>query len=783
MKTTIAKTALLLILTVGSTAMKGQNIQDILSKLNLFQQKHPEEIVYLQTDRSLFSPGERLWFSAYVIADIGERILGKELYVGIIDPYGTEVASAKYRIMGSHFQGDLDIPAQVSPGKYMLIAYTGWMQHSPADRIFTRELEIRRIAPPFTVQMLPATGVFKDGNRFNAGVICLDAKKRPLEVALRYSLTIDGNKVVQGTSKTDGEGKANVTVTLPAGSGALNPELNIEGTVDGVTQGSTVIIPTPENILKVAFFPEGGMLVAGTRRKIAFRAYNAFGKPVRIEAEVHDNNGPAGKVSTDNNGLGTFLLTPQDEQSYWLKVTVPSGIADTFALPEPLRSGVALSLKSHTAESLVFQFEQVNRRIQNYHFIAQMKGRVYWMESRRVNTSTELTVPLGDFPSGIAEVVVFDSALTSVSSRLVCVNPERRLTIQIIPDKSAYGPKEKIGLTLKSLDENGKPVPAEISLSAVSPAGASTYSDGGMFTWIALKTDLSGYVPIPSGFPEQGSGEVSLLDDLLITAKYSRFDWARVLRTMPGSAADVYPDSTGNTAWLNYNLQAAVHAKNQLALETIPGVAFPMQLPNDPAAWSQNGTSQAMPNLYNGRLSIPEIIYQIRPYSISNGKIFFDNNSISTLSYPEGAIIALNGKLTGTDITVLNGILPTDIDHISVSTRSADIQKYTSLNSVGVIEVFTKVNDQFKNKAEDAKNASAAGFRTPAVFEARAIRKPPFEGAQATLFWKPVIHTDANGTARLEFNNAKKASEISIRAEGTTATGLSGGQAITIPLP
>lgn len=779
MKTKHIKGALLLMLMGVSAAVQGQTVQDILSKMNLWQQKHPGEIVYLVSDRSVYAPGERIWFSASVIADIREQRLSKELYVGLVDPYGTEVAVAKFRVMDNQVKGDLDIPAETAPGHYLLMAYSGWMQNASAAQVFTREVRISRNAAPFSVQLKPLDGKYVPGSRVTTDIVCISSRNKPMEVPFRYTLKSDGNSLIQGNGKTNSEGKAVLQFTLP-GQISGDTRLQVEISKEGYTAGSTVVIPTAGNEVQVAFFPEGGSLVAGIRRKIAFRAYNAFGRPVKIEGEIHDSKGVAGKVASDEDGLGTFFLTPDEEQSYCMKITAPAGIADTFPLPDPKRSGVVLSLKSRLPESLTLQFEQVNKRIQNYHFIAQMKGKVYWMESRRVNTITDITLPLGDFPAGITEVAVFDSALTPVASRLFFVNSARRLTIEVIPDKPAYGGKEKIGLTIKTFDEHGKPVPAKVSLSAMAPAATGSTGEPGLFAWSALMADLAGYVPLPDGWSGRTPGEDGRFDDLLITAKYSRFEWTRLLRIDDRVPADQYPDSTGNTEWLNFNLQAVVQAKNKLALETIPGIPNVLQAQNDPASWGSAGGGTVPSDLYNGRLTLQEIIYQIRPYTVTNGMVYFDNSAIGSLSYQGGAIIVVDGKLMGTDITALNGILPTDVDHVNVSTRSADIQKYTSLNSMGVIEVYTKVNNQYKKSAEIEKPNPIKDFRQASVFDARAVKKQSYPGAPVTLFWQPLIATDATGSARIEFLNAKKAAEFGVFVEGMSESGLAGSQMLIL---
>ena len=62
-----------------------------------------------------------------------------------------------------------------------------------------------------------------------------------------------------------------------------------------------------------------------------------------------------------------------------------------------------------------------------------------------------------DIPAGIAECVAFDSAMNLVAKRLVFLNINKKLTVEITPDKLSYAPREKVSLAIEVKNENGNP--------------------------------------------------------------------------------------------------------------------------------------------------------------------------------------------------------------------------------------------------------------------------------------------------------------------------------------
>ena len=141
----LSMTILMLFPVMGGSALFSQGrIQDIEKKLDLWLQKYPEEAVYVQTDRSFYSPGDRILIKAWVTDITGKppEAFGRKLYMKLYDTYGLEVAGSEFSIHNNTVEGSLDIPKQIQNGNYMLSAYTGWMENIPVDKAFFKQLSV-----------------------------------------------------------------------------------------------------------------------------------------------------------------------------------------------------------------------------------------------------------------------------------------------------------------------------------------------------------------------------------------------------------------------------------------------------------------------------------------------------------------------------------------------------------------------------------------------------------------------------------------------------------------
>jgi len=124
-----------------------------------------------------------------------------------------------------------------------------------------------------------------------------------------------------------------------------------------------------------------------------------------------------------------------------------------------------------------------------------------------------------------------------------------------------------------------------------------------------------------------------------------------------------------------------------------------------------------------------EVIQTVKPYKMEGNNIVFYGTS-NSLNYQGGALIAIDGVNRGTDASILRNISSFDVAKISVSTNPIDIQRYTGLNSVGVIEIWLKKGEVQSTSASDASNDDAVF--TPVNHE---DSKNPNADYRSTLHW------------------------------------------------
>lgn len=176
--------------------------------------------------------------------------------------------------------------------------------------------------------------------------------------------------------------------------------------------------------------------------------------------------------------------------------------------------------------------------------------------------------------------------------------------------------------------------------------------------------------------------------------------------------------------------------------------------------------------MFASATSILDVIKTIKQFKITNNQIVF-MGSENSLNYQGGALIVLDGQQLGTDVSAITNLSPSDIDHINVSTNPMDIQKYTGLNSVGVIEIWQKKAksvDVDVKKSSDVKHDGE--FRIPNQFvgEPGNLKKD----SRTTLVWIPEQKVDASGQFEFTVSSGKVLSDFIIGIQGITTDGVMG---------
>ncbi|MBV5313502.1 MAG: carboxypeptidase regulatory-like domain-containing protein [Prolixibacteraceae bacterium] len=167
--------------------------------------------------------------------------------------------------------------------------------------------------------------------------------------------------------------------------------------------------------------------------------------------------------------------------------------------------------------------------------------------------------------------------------------------------------------------------------------------------------------------------------------------------------------------------------------------------------------------------SILDVIKSIKPYKIMNNQIVFVGSE-NSINFQGGALIVIDGQQLGTDISALQNISPLEVDYINVSTNPMDIQRYTGLNSVGLIEIFMK-----RAKAPDAEISAApenkydGKFRIANPFPAAPTHAK--RDARTTLLWIPDQLVKETGQFEFLVTAGKVISDFIIEVQGISGKG------------
>jgi hypothetical protein len=291
----------------------------------------------------------------------------------------------------------------------------------------------------------------------------------PAGAAVNASAIVDGMSCYQGATKIDAAGNCSVELKLPAhivsGDGTLTLAVSDGGTVEPISKTIPILLKTVD----VHFYPEGGDLIASVPNRIYFEARTPAKKPADIKGRVVDSHGQAvTEVASDHEGRGRFAFTPDDGSSYFLELSQPAGIQKTLPLPIVRKSGVVLTASQDVTE----RDQPVVLRCASptggrYSITLSKHGMQLSSQLIELEPAQPISFSLAApaWADGVLLATVRAVGGKALAERLVFRRPARSLHVTVSPDKSAYAPGDPTSITVKTTDDDGKPVAATVGLS------------------------------------------------------------------------------------------------------------------------------------------------------------------------------------------------------------------------------------------------------------------------------------------------------------------------------
>lgn len=317
-----------------------------------------------------------------------------------------------------------------------------------------------------------------------------------------------------------------------------------QGNTQNITNQTFALSKTAEssgqNTFNVEFFPEGGSLLEDVACVVGFKAVDSNGNPIEIKGEIFDsNNELISYFLSAHDGMGKFQILPNGGKQYYAKIKSLAGEELRVDLPKSAKQGYLLSFRVLKGRNLISIITNQETLAQNPNaevtVVCKAKG-IDYLETTQALTQTTLSFELAKdkVPEGISQITLYDSSSRPQSERLVYIEKEHDLDVQLVADKPIYKPNEKATISVSSKSKTGTAKSASFSLSVTDMNGVVEEQDlsTNISSYFLMESDIRGKVYNPGYyFDPTNVKRLEHLDNLLLTQGWRDFVW----KTMPKS--------------------------------------------------------------------------------------------------------------------------------------------------------------------------------------------------------------------------------------------------------
>ncbi|MEN9525442.1 MAG: hypothetical protein RLZZ256_826, partial [Bacteroidota bacterium] len=198
--------------------------------------------------------------------------------------------------------------------------------------------------------------------------------------------------------------------------------------------------------VRISFFPESGILIAGLEARVGFTATDQFGNPIPMNGVIRDEKGnEINSFATWDKGMGEFVFTPESTGRYHAEWSI-AGQKHELSLPAVQPAGTLLSLINHP-EGFLFEIKQkgLDENEKGGWLVGTRNGQVVFKQALPKNQhSIQGVLKTKELNSGILNIDILNEQGRVLASRKVFVNNEEfRSPISIRTDTLSVQSKAK----------------------------------------------------------------------------------------------------------------------------------------------------------------------------------------------------------------------------------------------------------------------------------------------------------------------------------------------------
>ncbi|MBE7174952.1 MAG: TonB-dependent receptor plug domain-containing protein [Mucilaginibacter polytrichastri] len=525
-------------------ALTHQNddlINRISTSLNTWQEKSPQEKIYLHTDKPYYAIGDTAWFKGYLVTGSRHQLsaVSGVMYVDLINDADSVISALRLPVTAGMCKGNFVFSDGLSEGNYRVRAYTNWMRNAGKAYFYDRTFTVGNVV---TETVSSRIAFREEAGNAAAELSYTDKSGSPVANKLVIFRLVSGDKILlQDRKKTDAQGRLMISFAGKKIDYTSNAYLRTQIEL-AAGESSEKVFPLQNPLISadIGFFPESGDLVSGIRTRVAFKATGNDGLGLAVSGRiVDDQDQEVAQLQSVHQGMGFFFLQPESGRTYRAIFRGEKGTEKTVALPTAKESGYGMAVYNFPDRDsvLVRISAAASLREKPVVLVAQASGELLFASELRFGKAfVSAYLPKKGLTSGILQFTLFADE-RPVNERVVFIRNADEMRTTLETDKKSYAARAPVTLKIKGENSSGQPSSGQFSVSVFneSVAPVNEMAETSILSQLLLSSDIRGYIEKPNQYFVRKDDSVSRdLDLLMMTQAYRRFTWADILNGKPG---------------------------------------------------------------------------------------------------------------------------------------------------------------------------------------------------------------------------------------------------------
>jgi len=245
----------------------------------------------------------------------------------------------------------------------------------------------------------------------------------------------------------------------------------------------------------IAFYPEGGKIIAGNPSRLGLRTFGKKGTPVQSACVITgENSDTLCRITTGPNGYSLATFIPPSPGKLSL-IAASGSRTKRFALPPVLDDAMLLvsdtASAKHGSLARLITGKRFEREGKTYKVKIYAEGLPPIEKIIKGDRIESFALSGEDVPKGLLYILITDPNGSQLTERWIFNAPENSLKLRLEELSGSYDPREKIKLGIVAEDASGLPVRSRLSVSVAKAAAANTLK-----SHPAFPVQLPGYDPV-----------------------------------------------------------------------------------------------------------------------------------------------------------------------------------------------------------------------------------------------------------------------------------------------